>query len=143
MVLTLSSLKPEFKPVCHQILTASTNPTMKDTYKRLLNMDGNSSSISTSTGTPLEALALVSQTLGGNQGQFGSHSRPHCNFCKKKGHEEDKCWKKNGRPAAPPTSQTSQAVHVAQSDSSPASSPPTVALSATDYEAFLKFQTSQ
>ena len=60
MVLTLSGLKLEFEPARHLILTGSTNPTMKDTYKRLLNMASSSSSIDTSTGTPLKASALVS-----------------------------------------------------------------------------------
>ena len=80
MVLTLSGLKPEFKAVRHQILTGSTNPIIKDTYKRLLNMVGNSSSIGALISIPPKASALISQTLGGNQGRSGSCSRPQCNF---------------------------------------------------------------
>ena len=68
MIRTLSGLKPEFKVVRHQILSRSTNPTMKDTYKRLFNMASSSSSTGAFTGTPPEASTLMSQILGGNQG---------------------------------------------------------------------------
>ena len=107
MVLTLLGLKPKFKPIRHQILTGSTIPTMKDTYKRLLNMASSSSLAAILISPSPETSALVSQISGGTQGRFSGRARPQCNFCKKKEHEEDKCWKKHGRPSTPLASQGS------------------------------------
>ena len=92
---------------------------------------------------PAKSSVLVSQTftIRGNRGCNNNRSRPQCTFCKKSGHLEDKCWKKHGRPAAPPASSTS-AAHVFQSDSSLAQSPPgsqLVPMSVAEYDAFLKF----
>jgi hypothetical protein len=33
-----------------------------------------------------------------NSGRQNSSSPPNCNYCKKPGHIEDNCWKKNGKP---------------------------------------------
>lgn len=38
MVVSLFGLKPKFESARYQILTSSTIPTMKDTFRRLLNM---------------------------------------------------------------------------------------------------------
>ncbi|KAJ9550546.1 hypothetical protein OSB04_014591 [Centaurea solstitialis] len=62
--------------------------------------------------------------------------RPSCEFCHRLGHTEDKCWKKHGRPAAPPTSSTVGSVHAATSTQ-------TINIPVSDYEAFLKFQATQ
>ena len=70
MVIALSGLKPEFDAFRHQILTSSTNPTLKDSFKRLLNMTGaHGMSSSSHVVPPIESLALVSQasTVGGNR----------------------------------------------------------------------------
>ena len=94
MVITLSSLKPEFDAIKHQILTSSASPTMKDSFKKLLNMTSAHGMSSSSHVVPLaESSALVSQasTVGGNRGHNNSRPYPQCNFCKKLGHLEDKC----------------------------------------------------
>ena len=52
MVIALSGLKSEFVANRHQILASSTNPTMKDSFKRLLNMTGAQGVSSSSTIVP-------------------------------------------------------------------------------------------
>ena len=104
MVIALFGLKPKFDAIKHQILTTSANPTMKDYFKRLLNMTGAHAMSSSSHIVPLaESSTLVSpaSTVGGNRGRNNNRSRPQCTFCKKLGHLEDKCWKKHGLPTAP------------------------------------------
>lgn len=39
------------------------------------------------------------QGNGGNEGEDSRKSRPECAFCGKIGHSEDRCFKKNGKPA--------------------------------------------
>lgn len=52
MVAALSGLKPEYESARHQILTSSTTPTMKDTFRRLLNMTGTNVVNSSTTPPP-------------------------------------------------------------------------------------------
>ena len=71
MVIALCGLKPEFDSIKHQILISSANPTVKDSFKRLLNMTGAHGMSSSSHVVPLaESSALVYQasTVGGNRG---------------------------------------------------------------------------
>ena len=61
LVIVLSNLKPEFDGIKHQILTSSANPTMKDSFKWLLNMTGaHGMSSSSHVVPPAEYSALIS-----------------------------------------------------------------------------------
>ena len=62
MIIALSGLKPKFNAIRHQILTRSANPTMKDSFKRLLNIIGAHGMPSSShVVPPAESSTLVSQ----------------------------------------------------------------------------------
>ena len=70
MIFALSGLKLKFDTIKYQILTNSASPTMKDSFKRLLNMtDAHGMSSSSHVVPPAESLALVSQAsiVGGNR----------------------------------------------------------------------------
>ena len=78
MIIALSGLKLEFDAIRHQILTSSANPTMKDSFKRLLNMTGaHGMSSSSHVVPPAESSTLVSQAshLGGNRGRNNNRTR--------------------------------------------------------------------
>ena len=86
MVIALSELKPEFNAIRHQILTSSSNPTMKDSFKRLLNMTGTHGMPSfshvvppdeSSAVPPAESSALVSQASHSRGNISRNNNRPH------------------------------------------------------------------
>ncbi|CAH1412736.1 unnamed protein product [Lactuca virosa] len=144
MVAALSGLKPEFESARHQILTGSTIPTMKDTFRRLLNMTGTNNTTQGPTSTPSAFLANLSSTsapslLAAGAKKGGNNKRPTCQFCGRLGHIEDKCWKKHGRPAAPPTQpnqSTSGSIHAIALTQ-------IVNMSTSDYEAFQRYKAAQ
>ncbi|KAJ9547160.1 hypothetical protein OSB04_019703 [Centaurea solstitialis] len=110
---------------------------MKDAFRRLHNKTGTNPA---KQGPNLSAFMVNPSptpfvfALGPKHSNNGK--RPSCKFCHRLGHTEDKCRKKHGRRAAPPTSSTVGSVHTATSTQ-------TINVPVSDYEAFLKFQATQ
>lgn len=143
MVAALSGLKPEHAR--HQILTSSTTPTMRDTFRRLLNMSATQVTPTSSNSTPAPS-AFVAGNRKWNNNNNNNSKRPYCTYCRKHGHKDEKCLRQHGRPAAPPAAHSAHSAHVFQAGPNSTETTPlsqVVHMTTADYDAYLKYQSAQ
>ncbi|RVX14206.1 Retrovirus-related Pol polyprotein from transposon RE1 [Vitis vinifera] len=141
MVLTLIGLRPDLESVRDQILASPSVPSLDDVFARLLRL---SSTQTLSTDGPSDSSVLASQinSRGGRSGNRGRGQRPQCTYCNKFGHTRDRCYQLHGRP--------SRTAHIAQSsdpllsrpDSAGSSTFQSITLTGSDYDAYLRYQTT-
>ena len=140
IILTLIKLGTGFDNIWEQILTGSTIPTFDDIFAQLLchsstvtrsrpSEDSNETSVMLAPSHPRGD----SQSICG--GYRGRGQRPHCTYCNRTGHIQDRCYQLHGRPP--------HTTHVAQSsdpliEDQPPSPSQGVTLTPGEYEEFLR-----
>ena len=138
MLLALFGLPAEYSTIRDQILASPTIPTLSQAFSRLLRLPDESKSSSETIVVDSSALASQSSQRGGRGrgrgrgGYNGNKNRPYCDYCKKVGHTEDRCWLLHGRPPQ-------QVANIVQSEPC-ASSEPTLK---PEYEDFVKWFTAK
>lgn len=107
----LSALNSQYESAKNQILAGADLPSLNAAFSRLSrisvdadpipeNDDRVALSAAVSSGSSLARGRGRGRTLSGRVGgrSGGKKEDRHCKFCHKKGHTEDKCWKKHGKP---------------------------------------------
>ena len=139
MILTLIKLGTEFDNIREQILTGSTIPTFNDIFARLLCHSSTAtrsrpSEISNETSVMLAPSHPCDDSQSIRGGYKGRGQPPHCTYCNRPGHIQDKCYQLHGRPP--------RTAHVAQSSNPPTKDQPSspsqgVTPTPGEYEEFL------
>lgn len=106
-----NTFNSQYESAKNQILTGADLPSLNAAFSRLSrisveadpipnNDDSVALSAAVSSGSSLARGRGRGRTLSGRGGgRSGSNKEDrHCNFCHKKGHTEDKCWKKHRKP---------------------------------------------
>nr|XP_027117523.1 uncharacterized protein LOC113734941 [Coffea arabica] len=138
MLLALFGLPAKYSTIRDQILASPTIPTLSQAFSWLLRLPDESKSSSETIVVDSSALASQSNQRGGRGrgrgrgGYNGNKNRPYCDYCKKVGHTEDRCWLLHGRPPQ-------QVANIVQSEPC-ASSEPTFK---PEYEDFVKWFTAK
>ena len=106
----LEGLRPEFEGLRSQIYNRGVHESFDDAIAAVVREEGRLQQMKVNP----ESLAFVSHQGGKSQpfsfpprGQDKGQEKqwkdgPFCNYCKRRGHTKDKCWKLRGRPPQPP-----------------------------------------
>ncbi|XP_078433852.1 uncharacterized protein LOC144705174 [Wolffia australiana] len=92
----LQGLRPEFELIRSQLYNREDEPTFDEAVSKAMQEE---SRLNTSKGSiESTAYATKGQNYQKNDSEKQNREDIFCNYCKKKGHTKDKCWKLHGKP---------------------------------------------
>ena len=102
MILTLIRLGTKFDNIREQILAGSTIPTFDGMFAQLLRHSSTvtcsrSSEVSNQTSVMLTPSHPRGDSRSIHGGHGGKGQRPHCTYCNRSGHIQDRCYQLHGR----------------------------------------------
>ncbi|XP_078443282.1 ZIP metal ion transporter family isoform X1 [Wolffia australiana] len=92
----LQGLRPEFEMVRSQLYNREEEPTFDEAVSKVMQEESRLNS----TKGAIENTSYVAKAQNQQKHDSGKLSKEDivCNYCKKKGHMKDKCWKLHGKP---------------------------------------------
>ncbi|GAB4846386.1 hypothetical protein Ancab_039804 [Ancistrocladus abbreviatus] len=159
----LAGLKPEFDPVCSQILGSAELPSFAEVYARILrsSKEGHMGESSGASNVDLGDRSALAVHVGGEGRGFPRGARGgrglgrgrglprKCAYCGREGHLRESCWDLIGRPSKVANAVTSTNISgssgsvVMGTTSAPIDDHEHITISKEEFTKFLKYQSHQ